>query len=75
MARGGLSPPPIHAGHILQRVAQSFLMQMIVGLVAFGMSSFVGSPIDDMLGQDRPQVDIRRLREQLCLDQSFFVQY
>jgi peptide/nickel transport system permease protein len=39
------------------------------------MFRFVGDPIDNMLGQERTQADIERLREQLGLDQPFVVQY
>lgn len=59
----------------LRRVAQSFLVLLIVGLVAFSMFRFVGDPIDNMLGQERTQADIERLRTQLGLDQPFPVQY
>lgn len=39
------------------------------------MFRFVGDPIDNMLGQERTMEDIERLRAQLGLDQSVFVQY
>ncbi len=61
--------------YIIRRVAQSALVLLIVGLVAFSMFRFVGDPIDNMLGQERTAEDIERLREQLGLDQSFVVQY
>ncbi|AKO96980.1 MULTISPECIES: ABC transporter permease [Marinovum] len=60
---------------IIRRVGQSLLVLLIVGLVAFSMFNFVGDPIDNMLGQERTAEDIARLREQLGLDRSFFVQY
>jgi peptide/nickel transport system permease protein len=60
---------------ILRRIGQSALVLLIVGLVAFSMFSFVGDPIDNMLGQERTQEDIDRLRTQLGLDQPFPVQY
>ena len=60
---------------IIRRVAQSALVLLIVGLVAFSMFRFVGDPIDNMLGQERTQEDIDRLRGQLGLDQPFPVQY
>ena len=60
---------------ILKRVGQSALVLLIVGLVAFAMFRFVGDPIDNMLGQERTQEDIDRLRAQLGLDQPFPVQY
>ncbi len=39
------------------------------------MFRFVGDPIDNMLGQERTLEDVERLRAQLGLDQSVFVQY
>ncbi len=60
---------------ILRRVLQSVLVLLIVGLVAFSMFTFVGDPIDNMLGQERTDADIARLRAQLGLDQPFPVQY
>ena len=61
--------------YIIRRVAQSALVLLIVGLVAFAMFRFVGDPIDNMLGQERTAEDIERLRAQLGLDQPFVVQY
>ena len=61
-------------GYILRRVAQSALVLLAVGFVAFAMFRFVGDPIDNMLGQERTLEDIERLRAQLGLDDNFFVQ-
>ena len=61
--------------YVIRRVAQSILVLLIVGLVAFSMFRFVGDPIDNMLGQERTQADIERLRTTLGLDQPFPVQY
>ena len=61
--------------YVIRRVAQSALVLLIVGLVAFSMFRFVGDPVDNMLGQERTQADIERLRTQLGLDQPFPVQY
>ncbi|WP_292292271.1 ABC transporter permease [Marivita sp.] len=60
---------------ILRRVFQSVLVLLIVGLVAFAMFSFVGDPVENMLGQERTQADVDRLREQMGLDQPIVVQY
>ncbi|MFK7876205.1 MAG: ABC transporter permease [Paracoccaceae bacterium] len=61
--------------YIIRRVAQSGLVLLIVGLVAFSMFRFIGDPIDNLLGQERTIEDIDRLRTQLGLDQPFVVQY
>jgi len=60
---------------IIRRIAQSVLVLLVVGLVAFSMFRFIGDPIDNMLGQERTLEDVERLRAQLGLDQPFPVQY
>ncbi|WP_040305505.1 ABC transporter permease [Ahrensia sp. R2A130] len=59
----------------IQRVFQSIVVLLVVGLVAFSMFRFVGDPIDNMLGQERTDADIERLRGELGLDQPFVIQY
>ena len=54
---------------ILKRIVQSALVLLITGAIAFSMFSFVGDPIDNMLGQERTMEDVERLRAQLGLDQ------
>ncbi len=61
--------------YIIRRVFQSVIVLLVVGLVAFSMFRFVGDPIDNMLGQERTQADIERLRTDLGLDKPFPVQY
>ena len=60
---------------IIRRVFQSFVVLLVVGLVAFSMFRFIGDPIDNMLGQERTDADIARLRVELGLDRAFVVQY
>jgi len=59
----------------IRRTFQSLVVLLIVGLVAFSMFRFVGDPVDNMLGQERTDADIERLRGVLGLDQPFPVQY
>ena len=61
--------------YVIQRVFQSIMVLLVVGLIAFSMFRFVGDPIDNMLGQERTDADIERLRIELGLDQPFPVQY
>lgn len=61
--------------YVIQRVFQSVMVLLVVGLIAFSMFRFVGDPIDNMLGQERTDADIDRLRIELGLDQPFPVQY
>ncbi|WP_438991370.1 ABC transporter permease [Lentibacter sp.] len=60
---------------ILKRISQSFLVLVITGAIAFSMFTFVGDPVDNMLGQERTMEDVERLRAQLGLDQPIPVQY
>ncbi|WP_299625681.1 ABC transporter permease [Pelagibius sp.] len=59
----------------IRRFFQAFVVLLVVGLVAFSMFRFVGDPVENMLGQERTDADIERLRSQLGLDQPFPVQY
>ena len=59
----------------IRRFFQAFVVLLVVGLVAFSMFRFVGDPVENMLGQERTDADIERLRGQLGLDQPFPVQY
>ncbi len=61
--------------YVIRRVFQSLIVLLVVGLVAFSMFRFVGDPVENMLGQERTQQDIDRLRGELGLDQPFPVQY
>ncbi len=61
--------------YILRRAAQSVLVLLVVGLIAFSMFRFIGDPIDNMLGQEAQQEDIDRLRTELGLDAPLLVQY
>ena len=61
--------------YVLRRVLQSVVVLLVVGLVAFSMFRFVGDPVENMLGQERTQADVERLREALGLDGPFVLQY
>ena len=61
--------------YILRRALQSVVVLLVVGLVAFSMFRFVGDPVDNLLGQERTDADIERLRDQLGLNDPFPVQY
>ncbi len=60
---------------ILKRVFQSMLVLVVTGAIAFSMFTFVGDPIDNMLGQERTMEDVERLRARLGLDKPIPVQY
>ena len=60
---------------VIRRVAQSLVVLLVTGLVAFSLFRFVGDPIEQLLGQERTIADIERVREQLGLNDPFPVQY
>ncbi len=60
---------------VLQRVVQALAVMLAVALVAFSLFRFVGDPVINMVGQDTPEEERIRIREQLALDQPVVVQY
>lgn len=60
---------------VLQRVIQSTIVMLAVGLIAFGMFRYVGDPINNMVGQDTTLEERIQLRKQLGLDDPFLIQY
>ena len=60
---------------VMGRLAQSILVMLTVGLIAFAMFRFVGDPINNMVGQDTTAEQRSELRERLGLNDAFYVQY
>lgn len=60
---------------VLNRIFQSFVVVAVVAFIAFMLFQYVGDPVVFLLGQDATAQDIARLRQQLGLDQPFFVQF
>ena len=56
-------------------MAQAVLVMVSVALIAFMLFQYVGDPVVFMLGQDATPDQIRTLRSDLGLDQSFVVQF
>jgi len=61
--------------YVIRRVIQSIVVLLMVGLVAFSMFRFIGDPVENLLGQERTQGDIERVRDQLGLNAPFPIQY
>lgn len=61
--------------YVIRRVFQSTIVLLVVGLVAFSMFRYIGDPVENLLGQERTQADIERVRAQLGLNDPFPVQY
>ncbi len=60
---------------VVGRFAQSIIVMLMVGLIAFAMFRFVGDPINNMVGQDTTVEQREELRESLGLNDPFYVQY
>ncbi len=60
---------------ILNRVFQAALVMLVVALVAFTLSTYVGDPISNMVGQEATLEDRELLRDQLGLNDPVPVQF
>jgi peptide/nickel transport system permease protein len=60
---------------ILRRLAQSIAVMLAVGLVAFLLFSYVGDPINAMVGQDTSQAEREELRQKLGLNDPAPLQF
>jgi peptide/nickel transport system permease protein len=60
---------------VIRRIGQSVTVMLTVAFIAFGLFHYVGDPIDNMLGQDATAEQRQRIRDQLGLDDPFFVQF
>jgi peptide/nickel transport system permease protein len=60
---------------IIRRVLQAALVMLVVALIAFILFRFVGDPVNQMVGVDTSIEDRARIREQLGLNDPFYVQF
>ena len=63
------------AAFILRRLAQSILVMLVVGLVAFFMFQFLGDPVNQMVGIDTPEAEREALRERLGLNDPLVIRF
>jgi ABC-type dipeptide/oligopeptide/nickel transport system permease component len=61
--------------YILRRLAQSVVVMLVVGLVAFSLFRYVGDPVATMMGQEASVADRDALRERLGLNDPVPVQF
>jgi peptide/nickel transport system permease protein len=61
--------------YILRRIAQSVIVILAVGLVAFSLFRFVGDPVATMMGQEASKADRAELRDRLGLNDPVFIQF
>jgi peptide/nickel transport system permease protein len=60
---------------VIRRLLQSVLVMLAVGFIAFSLFNFVGDPVSLMLPPEATQEDRVQVRQQLGLDQPFYVQF
>ena len=60
---------------VLNRVAQAAGVLLAVGFIAFSLFTYVGDPINAMVGQDTSQQEKEELREKLGLNDPAPVQF
>jgi peptide/nickel transport system permease protein len=60
---------------IFQRLLQAVVVMVTVAFIAFLLFQYVGDPVVFLLGQDARPEQIKALRQDLGLDQPFFVQF
>src|SRR5438132_7769552 len=60
---------------ILRRMFQAAIVMLVVAFIAFRLFQYVGDPVVFLLGQDATPQQIRQLRQDLGLDQPFYVQF
>ena len=60
---------------IVRRLIQAMFVMIAVAFIAFMLFQFVGDPVLFLLGQDATAEQVRDLRANLGLDQSFLVQF
>lgn len=60
---------------VARRVLQAAAVMLAVGFIAFGLFTFTGDPVNNLVGQDATPEERREVRERLGLDRPFPVQY
>ena len=60
---------------IIQRLAQSILVMLVVGLISFSLFQFVGDPVNNMVGQEATIEQREALREKLGLNDPIPVRF
>ncbi len=61
--------------YALRRGLQSVAVVLVVALVSFALFNYVGDPVDNMVGQEATFEERQAIREQLGLEDPFFIQF
>ena len=60
---------------ILQRLIQGLIVMLAVAMVSFSLFTFVGDPVNNMVGIETTQAERERIREELGLNDAVHVQF
>jgi len=60
---------------ILRRIIQALLVMLVIGLVGFVIQSQIGDPVRDLVGERVTPAEREVIRDQLGLNDPFYVQY
>jgi len=60
---------------VVRRLLQALVVMLTVAFIAFSLFTYVGDPVNAMVGVETTEAQKAEIRERLGLDQPFFVQY
>ncbi|MEJ1158277.1 ABC transporter permease [Prosthecomicrobium sp. N25] len=60
---------------LIRRIAEAFVVMVVVAFVAFSMFRFMGDPVANMMGPDATIADREAMTQRLGLDRPFPVQF
>jgi peptide/nickel transport system permease protein len=60
---------------IVRRIIQALLVMLVIGLVGFVIQSQIGDPVRDLVGERVTPAEREVIRDQLGLNDPFYVQY
>ena len=60
---------------VIRRLLQAVVVMLVVAFIAFSLFTYVGDPVNAMVGVDTTDEQREQIRERLGLNDPFFVQY
>jgi len=60
---------------ILRRIIQSIIVMLVISLVGFSIQHQIGDPVRDLVGERVTPAEREEIREQLGLNDPFYIQY
>ena len=60
---------------ILKRTLQGLMVMFVISLVSFAVQDNLGDPLRELVGQSVSEAEREKLRDELGLNDPFFIQY